>query len=217
MSSTLFTTLLHLKKNPNRISILSRRPTPLPRSPPSLLHLRRRPALVRRSPQPSSPVTTSPIRRLQQHRPQPCSPATATSITAPLLLLSFLHKEMGEKQQWSNDHLKCLLETCIEEINTVGRKGLSLHKDSWNKLGKVLKEKFGLDLTQKQMKNAYDNLKAKYVGWVYLKNKTDNIYNPQTNTFTLTNEEWEEFKKGHPKAASLKTVPLPFPELCAEF
>ncbi|KAJ0715472.1 putative Myb/SANT-like domain-containing protein [Helianthus annuus] len=63
---------------------------------------------------------------------------------------------MGEKQQWSNDYLKCLLETCIEEINTVGRKGLSLHKDSWKKLGKVLKEKFGLDLTQKQMKNAYD-------------------------------------------------------------
>ncbi|KAJ0428921.1 hypothetical protein HanRHA438_Chr17g0809471 [Helianthus annuus] len=56
---------------------------------------------------------------------------------------------MGEKQQWSNDHLKCLLETCIEEIHTVGRKGLSLHKDSWNKLGKVLKKKFGLDLTQK--------------------------------------------------------------------
>ncbi|XP_035839140.1 uncharacterized protein LOC110916478 isoform X2 [Helianthus annuus] len=46
---------------------------------------------------------------------------------------------MGEKQQWSNEHLKCLLETCIEEINT-----------------------------------------------------------------------------GHPKAASLKTVPLPFQELCAE-
>ncbi|KAJ0469029.1 putative Myb/SANT-like domain-containing protein [Helianthus annuus] len=119
---------------------------------------------------------------------------------------------MGEKQQWSNEHLKCLLETCIEEINTVGRKGLSLHKDSWNNLGKVLNEKFGLDLTKKQMKNAYDNLKAKYVGWVYLKNKTGNIYNAQTNNFTLTNEEWEEFKK----AASLKTVPLPFQELCAE-
>ncbi|XP_076920118.1 uncharacterized protein LOC143581164 [Bidens hawaiensis] len=122
---------------------------------------------------------------------------------------------MGERQYWSNEHLKCLLETCIEEINIVGKKGLSLQKDSWNKLGRVLKEKFGLDLTQKQMKNAYDNLKAKYIGWVYLKNKTGNIYNAQTNTFTLTNEEWKEFKKGHPKAASLKTIPLPFPELCA--
>ncbi|VFQ77160.1 unnamed protein product [Cuscuta campestris] len=123
---------------------------------------------------------------------------------------------MGEKQQWSNEQIKCLLETCIEEVNTLGRKGLSLHKESWNKLGRVLKERFGLDLSQKQMRNAYDNLKAKYSGWVYLKNKTGNIYNAQTNTFTLTNEEWEDFKKGHPKAGSLKTVPLPFPELCAE-
>ncbi|CAI9284160.1 unnamed protein product [Lactuca saligna] len=48
------------------------------------------------------------------------------------------------------------------------------------------------------------------------KNKTGNLYNPQTNTFNLTNEEWEDFKKGHPKAASLKTVPLVFPELYAE-
>ncbi|KAI7739219.1 hypothetical protein M8C21_027113, partial [Ambrosia artemisiifolia] len=91
-----------------------------------------------------------------------------------------------------------------------------MYKESWNKLGKVLKERFGLDLTQKQMKNAYDNLKAKYIGWVYLKNKTGNMYNTQTNTFSFTNEGWEEFKKGHPKAGSLKIVPLPFQELCAE-
>ncbi|CAI9260410.1 unnamed protein product [Lactuca saligna] len=95
------------------------------------------------------------------------------------------------------------------------RKGLSLQKDSWIRLGRVLKEKFGVELTQKQMKNAYDNLKAKYTGWVYLKNKTGNIYNSQTNTFNLTAEEWDDFKKGHPKAASLRTIPLPFPDLCA--
>ncbi|KAL8257514.1 hypothetical protein R6Q59_029555 [Mikania micrantha] len=45
--------------------------------------------------------------------------------------------------------------------------------------------------------------------------QTGNIYNAQTNTFSLTNEEWEQFKKGHPKAASLRTSPLPFPDLCA--
>ncbi|CAI9273533.1 unnamed protein product [Lactuca saligna] len=122
---------------------------------------------------------------------------------------------MGEKQQWTNEHLKCLLDTCIEEVESVGRKGLSLQKDSWIRLGRVLKEKFGFELTKKQMKNAYDNLKAKYTGWVYLKNKTGNIYNSQTNTFNLTAEEWDDFKKGHPKAASLRTIPLPFPDLCA--
>ncbi|CAI9262243.1 unnamed protein product [Lactuca saligna] len=92
---------------------------------------------------------------------------------------------MGEKQQWTNEHLKFLLDTCIEEVESVGRKGLSLQKDSWIRLARVLKEKFGFELTQKQMKNPYDNLKAKYTGW------------------------------GHPKAASLRTIPLPFPDLCA--
>ncbi|KAL8268961.1 hypothetical protein R6Q59_002759 [Mikania micrantha] len=72
-----------------------------------------------------------------------------------------------------------------------------------------------MDFSQKQLKNAFDNLKAKYIGWMYLKNKTGNIYNSQTNTFSLTNEEWEQFKKGHPKAASLRTSTLPFPDLCA--
>ncbi|XP_052627072.1 uncharacterized protein LOC128133608 [Lactuca sativa] len=123
---------------------------------------------------------------------------------------------MADKPTWTNDQTKFLLNTCIEEVQNVGRKGLSLHKNSWNKLGTTIKEKFGVDLTQRQLKNAYDNLKAKYTGWLYLKNKTGNLYNPQTNTFNLTNKEWEDFKKGHPKAASLKTVPLLFPELCAE-
>ncbi|CAI9267668.1 unnamed protein product [Lactuca saligna] len=36
-----------------------------------------------------------------------------------------------------------------------------------------------------------------------------------TGDFDLTAEEWDDFKKGHPKAASLRTIPLPFPDLCA--
>ncbi|KAL4577744.1 hypothetical protein LXL04_013857 [Taraxacum kok-saghyz] len=110
-----------------------------------------------------------------------------------ILYVVFWLLAMGEKHQWSNDQIKCLLETCIEEVNTIGRKGLSLHKDSWNKVGRVLKDNFGVDLTKKQLKNSYDNLKAKYTGWIYLKNKTGNLYNPQTNTFNLTAEEWDEF------------------------
>ena len=95
----------------------------------------------------------------------------------------------------TNELTKCLLQTCIKEVQTVGRKGLSLHKQSWHKLGTTIKEKYGVDLNQRQLKNAYDNLKAKYTGWLCLKNKTRNLYNPQTNTFNLTNEEWEDFKK----------------------
>ena len=112
-----------------------------------------------------------------------------------MYFIFFLLLAMGDKHTWTNEQTKCLLLTCIEEVQTVGRKGLSLHKQSWHKLGTTIKEKYGVDLNQRQLKNAYDNLKAKYTGWLYLKNKTGNLYNPQTNTFNLTNEEWEDFKK----------------------
>ncbi|XP_023762161.1 L10-interacting MYB domain-containing protein-like [Lactuca sativa] len=123
---------------------------------------------------------------------------------------------MIDKHTWTDEQTKFFWHTCIEKVQSVGRKGLCLHKHSWNKLETTIKEKFGVDLSQRQLKNAYDNLKSKYTGWLYLKNKTNNLYNPQTNTFNLTNEEWKDFEKGHLKAASLKTVSLLFLELCEE-
>lgn len=99
------------------------------------------------------------------------------------------------RQQWTDEAIKCLLETCLEEIGRIGRNGQSLCRESWVILGKKLKEQFHMDLTQKQIRNAFDTMKSKYVGWCYLRNKTGNLYNPETNMFTLTPQEWEDFKK----------------------
>lgn len=116
-------------------------------------------------------------------------------------------------KQWSDDVIKCVLDTCVEEIQRVGRNGQSLQKESWVKLANNLKEKFDMILTQKQIRNGFDTLKAKYVGWCFLRNKTGNIYDPRTNMFTLKPEEWEDFRQGHPRAMSLKTRPLPYIDL----
>lgn len=91
--------------------------------------------------------------------------------------------------------IKCFLETCIEEVNKFGRNGGSLRKDTWTKLATKLDEVCKVKLTQKQLKNQYDYLKGKYSGWVYLRNKTGNIYDPALNMFNLSNQEWEEFFK----------------------
>ncbi|KAJ9557775.1 hypothetical protein OSB04_012389 [Centaurea solstitialis] len=40
------------------------------------------------------------------------------------------------------------------------------------------------------------------------------IRHPKTNTFNLSEKEWGEFIKGHPKGKSLKSSPLAFPDLC---
>lgn len=67
---------------------------------------------------------------------------------------------MGEKHQWTNEQLKCLLDMCIEEVTRVGRKGLSLHKESWNKLGNVLQERFGLELSKKKIEKCLRQSKS---------------------------------------------------------
>ena len=98
--------------------------------------------------------------------------------------------------RWNNENIKCFLEMCIDVVNKVGRNGGSLRKESWTTLVKKLEEVCHMkNLTQKQLKNQYDYLKGKYSGWVYLRNKTGNIYDPVMNTFKLSNQEWEEFIK----------------------
>ncbi|XP_076923476.1 uncharacterized protein LOC143585601 isoform X1 [Bidens hawaiensis] len=123
---------------------------------------------------------------------------------------------MGDKRlKLTTEQEKLFLETCIEETVRVGYMGVSLQRESWAVVGKKLLEAYGMAVEQKQLKNKYDYLRAKYLAWSYLKRKTGNIYNPYTNMFTLTNKDWDAVCKVHPKAASLKTTPLANHELCA--
>ncbi|XP_021971435.1 uncharacterized protein LOC110866600 [Helianthus annuus] len=124
-------------------------------------------------------------------------------------MAAFFMKTNDDRQQWTHEAIKCMLETCLEEIGRVGRNGQSLRRESWGRVGAKLMEEFRFDLNQKQIRNAFDTMKSKYVGWCYLRNKTRNLYNPQTNMFTLTPQEWDDFKKGHPRVMSLITQPLP--------
>ncbi|GKB30890.1 hypothetical protein Tco_0870291 [Tanacetum coccineum] len=65
------------------------------------------------------------------------------------------------------------------------------------------------------MKNHYDYLTTKYTAWLSLRNKTDNIYDVSTNTFNLSEEEWKLEILKNKNVESLKTMTLPFMELCA--
>ncbi|KAI3499561.1 hypothetical protein L1887_35364 [Cichorium endivia] len=93
---------------------------------------------------------------------------------------------------WKQDCLvKTFLEACIHEVTTYGRLGSSLKATSWKAVGDRLKTEHNFIVDQKQIKNQYDYLRGKYAVWVKLKNRTGNIYEPITNTFNLTDEEWE--------------------------
>ncbi|RAL50123.1 hypothetical protein DM860_007797 [Cuscuta australis] len=66
------------------------------------------------------------------------------------------------------------------------------------------------------MKNHFDFLKGKFAAWLKLKNKIGNVYDPLTNTFNLSEEEWQIEMKCNKYVEALRSVPLAYPELCCQ-
>lgn len=100
--------------------------------------------------------------------------------------------EKRSRASWSSDFVnKTFLDACIEELTNNGQEGSGLKSTSWNTIAEKLKKEHDFVVDKKQMKYRYDYLKSKYAVWLKLKNKTGNLYNPVTNTFQMTDEEWK--------------------------
>ncbi|KAK1368798.1 hypothetical protein POM88_034890 [Heracleum sosnowskyi] len=116
---------------------------------------------------------------------------------------------------WKDDILtKTFLEACIHEVVVSGRQGSSLKPYSWENVGEVLKKTHNFDVEQRQMRNRYDYLRHRYAAWCSLRAKTGNHYNPTTNTFNFTDQEWKQHIQANKHVATLRTTPLIFPDLC---
>ncbi|XP_059277520.1 L10-interacting MYB domain-containing protein-like [Lycium ferocissimum] len=144
-------------------------------------------------------------------------------VSVHLLYLLFFNISAMEQSSensrvsWKDmDVVKTFLENCIQEVSLNGRLGSSLKPDSWNKVKLALETCHRFSVPQKKMKNYYDYLKEKYQAWLPLTKKTGNIYDPTTNTFQMSNSEWDEYIKAHPKAKTLRNSLLPFPDLCTK-
>ncbi|KAD7479364.1 hypothetical protein E3N88_02500 [Mikania micrantha] len=111
---------------------------------------------------------------------------------------------------------KTFLEACVQELTLHGREGGSLKALSWKRVAKKLQLEHKFIADQKQMKNHYDYLKAKFTVWTKLKNKTGNVYDPITNMFNLSEEDWQLEIKSNKHAEALRSAPLVYPDLCIQ-
>ncbi|XP_039052927.1 L10-interacting MYB domain-containing protein-like [Hibiscus syriacus] len=126
-------------------------------------------------------------------------------------------KQKRPRISWKNEALKKLfLEACIHEVNTHGREVNSLKFTSWKNVGEKLKNECGIFVERRQMKNRYDYIRGKYNVWSKLFNKTENLYNPVTKSFNLTEEELQIEMKCNKHAEPLRNSPLLYPELCMQ-
>ncbi|KAL6587962.1 hypothetical protein OROMI_000940 [Orobanche minor] len=107
-------------------------------------------------------------------------------------------EQMAQNQQirkpraiWKDLNVdKMFLESCIHEVSMSGEEGGSLKPQSRKNVANILKTTHNFIVDHKQMQNHWDYLKGKYGAWLKLKNKTGNFYDPSTNTFNMTPEEW---------------------------
>ncbi|KAG6508644.1 hypothetical protein ZIOFF_034024 [Zingiber officinale] len=121
------------------------------------------------------------------------------------------NKMVDKRANWKDPEiLKTFLDACIEESTSGNRSGSSFKKRSWDLIGNLMKEKKGLDLTQKQLKNQLDYLKRKYNIWERIVNKTGNGYDPISNTVSWTSEEWDDYTKIYPDAKQFRYAGLQF-------
>ncbi|KAL8250697.1 hypothetical protein R6Q59_034390 [Mikania micrantha] len=111
---------------------------------------------------------------------------------------------------------KTFLEACVHELTLHGRKVGSLKALSWKRVAEKLQLEHKFIADQKQMKNRYDYLKSKFTVWTKLKDKTDNVYDPITNMFNLSEEDWQLEIKYNKHAEALRSAPLAYPDLCIQ-
>nr|GEY84626.1 hypothetical protein [Tanacetum cinerariifolium] len=95
-------------------------------------------------------------------------------------------------------------------------KPINMYCDNSAKVAKALKDEHNFEVDMKQMRNRFDYMKTKYGAWLSLKNRTGNIYDESTNTFNLTDEEWELEILKNKLVKPLKSMTLHFHELCAQ-
>ncbi|GJX23779.1 putative reverse transcriptase domain-containing protein [Tanacetum coccineum] len=112
--------------------------------------------------------------------------------------------------------MKKIIKACIHAIALDGHEGVSLKVLTWKKVAKALKDNHNFEANQKQMRNHFNYIKLKYRAWLSLKNGTGNIYDDSSNTFNLTEEEWELEIMKNKNVKPLKITVLHFLELCAQ-
>ncbi|KAF2296210.1 hypothetical protein GH714_036742 [Hevea brasiliensis] len=83
------------------------------------------------------------------------------------------------------------------------RPGTHFTKEGWKNIGESLYKKAGLRYDKKQIKNHWDATKEQWKIWCELIS-SDMKWDPETNTFGASEEDWTEYIHAHPEAAQFR-------------
>lgn len=117
------------------------------------------------------------------------------------------------KATWTPGHRKIFFDLCLAEMSKGNKPGTHFTKEGWRNLIESFYEKTGIRYSKRQMKNHWDFTKKQWKVWVKLIAEVSMKWDPSTNGFGASAEDWANYIQVNPEAAQFQYKELPCPDI----
>ncbi|KAK7290105.1 hypothetical protein RIF29_04288 [Crotalaria pallida] len=114
------------------------------------------------------------------------------------------------KATWTPEFHKIFIDLCVEETLKGNKPGTHFTKEGWANLLKSFYAKAGVRYDKIQVKNHYDLTRKQWKIWVKLIDDSTMKWNPETNKFGASVEDWHNYIKANPEAAQFQFKEIQF-------
>ncbi|ESW35504.1 hypothetical protein PHAVU_001G240000 [Phaseolus vulgaris] len=114
------------------------------------------------------------------------------------------------KASWTPAYHKMFVDLCIEETLKGNKSATHFTKEGWRNIVGSFNAKTGMRYDKKQIKNHYDSTRKLWKVWAKLIGDDKMKWDPQTNTFGASEEDWHNCMKAFPEAAQFRFKELQF-------
>ncbi|XP_024012037.1 L10-interacting MYB domain-containing protein [Eutrema salsugineum] len=111
---------------------------------------------------------------------------------------------MRPKAVWEADYHRVFLDLCVEQTLVGNKPGTHFSKEGWRNILKSFQEQTGAMYDRMQLKNHWDTMSRQWKIWSRLVQCSLMNWDPETNTFGASDEEWANYLQGNPDAGQYR-------------
>ncbi|CAA7026716.1 unnamed protein product [Microthlaspi erraticum] len=125
---------------------------------------------------------------------------------------------MRPKAVWEPDYHRVFLDLCVEQTLQGNKPRTHFSKQGWRNILKSFQEQTGVTYDRMQLKNHWDTMSRQWKIWRRLVQCSYMNWDPETNTFGASDEEWAYYLQENPDAGQYRcSVPQDLEKLTVLF
>ncbi|XP_057981728.1 L10-interacting MYB domain-containing protein [Malania oleifera] len=108
------------------------------------------------------------------------------------------------KANWTPAFHKIFVDLCLEQTLKGNKPGTHFTKEGWRNIADTFCKRSGLRYDKKQLKNHWDVTKEQWKVWCKLVGTSSMKWDPNTQTFGASEEDWTNYLQTNPDAAQFR-------------